>query len=35
VQARAADEKLLDATASVVQGVEVRTDIASLASSCN
>jgi len=35
VQARAADEKLLDATANVVQGVEVRTDIASLASSCN
>lgn len=35
VQARAADEKLLDAAASVVQGVEVRTDIASLASSCN
>ena len=35
VQARAADEKLLDATATVVQGVEVRTDIASLASSCN
>ena len=35
VQAQAADAKLLDATASVVQGVEVRTDIASLASSCN
>jgi len=35
VQAQAADAKLLDATATVVQGVEVRTDIASLASSCN
>jgi hypothetical protein len=35
VQAQVADAKLLDATASVVQGVEVRTDIASLASSCN
>jgi len=35
VQAQAADAKLLDATANVVQGVEVRTDIASLASSCN
>lgn len=34
VEARAADAKLLDATASVVQGVEVRTDIATLASSC-
>ena len=35
VQARVADSKLLDATASVVQGVEVRTDIADLESSCN
>jgi Tfp pilus assembly protein PilX len=35
VQAQAADAKLLDATATVVQGVEVRTDIASLATSCN
>jgi Tfp pilus assembly protein PilX len=35
VQAQAADAKLLEATANVVQGVEVRTDIATLASSCN
>jgi Tfp pilus assembly protein PilX len=35
VEARVADSKLLDATASVVQGVEVRTDIASLETSCN
>ena len=35
VEARVADSKLLDATARVVQGVEVRTDIADLESSCN
>ena len=35
MQAQTGDAKLLDATATVVQGVEVRTDIASLAASCS
>jgi hypothetical protein len=35
VEAEAADAKLLNATAKVVQGVEVRTDITTLSSSCN
>jgi Tfp pilus assembly protein PilX len=35
VQATAADPKLLNATATVVQGVEVRTDISTLSSSCS
>ncbi|HKX42450.1 MAG TPA: hypothetical protein VJO99_14930, partial [Burkholderiaceae bacterium] len=35
VEADAADAKLLGATAKVVQGVEVRTDLTTLSSSCN
>jgi Tfp pilus assembly protein PilX len=35
VEAEAADAKLLDATTRVVQGVEVRTDITTLTSSCS
>ena len=35
VEANAADPKLLNATAKVVQGVEVRTDISTLSSSCS
>jgi len=35
VEAIAADPKLLNATATVVQGVEVRTDISTLATSCS
>lgn len=34
MEAEAADAKLLNATAKVVQGVEVRTDITTLSSSC-
>ena len=34
VEANAVDAKLLNATAKVVQGVEVRTDITTLTSSC-
>ena len=35
MEAIAADPKLLNATAKVVQGVELRTDITTLATSCN